>query len=103
MKNTKNTIAEMNAMGMTDWFTEEEYKAMSREHDWVKMDTLRHNQVLEVNRRERVVEMLTPEQMAEFVNSLAGEDCWGGEWRYRWNAENMGFENVEYEYYYRVK
>jgi hypothetical protein len=47
--------------------------------------------------------MLTPEQMAEFVNSLAGEDCWGGEWRYRWNAENMGFENVEYEYYYRVK
>lgn len=103
MKNTKNTITEMNAMGMTDWFTEEEYKAASHEHDWVKIETLCHNQALEVDRREYTVEMLTPEQMAIFVNDLAGEDCWGAEWKYRWNAEIMKFESVEYNYYYRVK
>lgn len=103
MKNTKNTITEMNAMGMTDWFTKEEYKAASREHDWVKIETLCRNQALEVDCREYIIETLTPEQMAVFVNDLAGEDCWDAEWEYRWNAETTKFESFGYNYYYRIK
>lgn len=100
--NTIDTIKEMRDNGFVGWFTEQQYNAWTNGRDVVQFETLRRNNALNKRIETFIVDVLTPEQMAEFVNDCSNEDCYGGIWAFQWNAEKMVFENYEERAYFKL-
>ena len=103
----KNARAMKRLVG-TRTFTEDEYlEVRFNNHDafgpYTKVETfVAHGLAEEAGRIRRVDNTLTPDQMADFVNDCAGDDCYCAEWNFEWDKERGVFEDVTYVQLYQM-
>lgn len=85
-------------------FTEREYEAVPgypRGYA-THIDTLvKHNLVVVVQAKTHVIKTKTPDEFAQYVNDLMGEDLWGASEYWRWNPTKHVFQSLEFEPQYQ--